>query len=256
MDTRWFFPRLEMNSKWRAHSSFSTLVSSVFKMYFSSVSNTESGHLLSRHHVTRPLVILFFPMKLPFPWFKTSLYSELSNSGTGCLKGLWSLHPWRSSKLSGCGSRQKDTFLHQLPCNLWSLPYDGPPLMVFVNILESLALLQEAQSCSRALHNTLIHAASNALLIFWPTAIQKKLCSAFYEKAQKAFKYLNGKLHSASCSQTILDTNSALSKLSKTVSLQLHYILSTPWNRDSLAQLWFTLFWARFIETRNFLCII
>lgn len=136
------------------------------------------------------------------------------------------------------------------------LSLSPPPLMVFVNILESLALLQEAQSCSRALHNTLIHAASNALLIFWPTAIQKKLCSAFYEKAQKAFKYLNGKLHSASCSQTILDTNSALSKLSKTVSLQLHYILSTPWNRDSLAQLWFTLFWARFIETRNFLCII
>lgn len=68
-----------------------------------------------------------------------------------------------------------------------------------------------------------------ALLIFWLTAIQKKLRSAFYEKkkAQKAFKYLNGKLQGASCSKTILDTNSSLSKLSKTVPLQLYYILST-----------------------------
>lgn len=115
------------------------------------------------------------------------------------------------------------------------LSHSPSPLIVFVNTLESLALLQEAQSC---LIQHFDPHCLHGLLTSWPTAIQKKLCSAFYEKAQKAFKYLNGKLQCASCSQTILDTNSALSKLSKTVSLQFRYILSTPWNRAGLAQLW------------------
>lgn len=94
------------------------------------------------------------------------------------------------------------------------------------------------------LNSSLIHSAS---VLFWqlgPQQFQRNCTPCVLWKAWKTFKYLNGKLHGASCSQTILDTDSSLSKPSKTMSLRLKRTRSTPWNRAGPAQLWFTLLWS------------
>lgn len=179
-----------------------------------------------------------------------------SNTGAGSPEKLWSLLSWRSSKpvwtwywtqlqlvelqaRVRTGQSHRNTFLPQPPCNSVISP-------LVCLLWWSLWTPWRQQHCHRrhghvaCLQQHFDPCCLRVLLTTWPT---RNCTPCVLWKARKAFKYLNGKLQGASCSQTILDTDSSLPKLSKTMSL---HTLSVPWNRAGPAQLWFTLLWSKF----------
>lgn len=178
------------------------------------------------------VAICFHDTISPGPWHYNPLFFFQFNF----------FFPWRSSKLPGCAPGQKGLnwtiSQRHLPA-ICDLSLSPSPLTVFVNTLEAPALLQEARSCSHALHNTLIHTAS---LLFWYFGSQqfKRNCALLFmkKKSTKGFQILKWKITRRLMFQNHfghqLFTVQALQNSATTALLYFIYLLKQNWPSTAL----------------------